>query len=192
MGVMRFLRWRQRRGVDRDRFDAARLESSPPASIERIVEEGMLIVESAVRMTVRNAIVLSVLRDHRNFDADALEAVARDRLLELAGEEDESARRAGERDGGNPDDRGVRLVAVRLGVADLLRQRAADAEFVKGILRPARAEALEDIASVMMTAPVERILDPDYAKRRAGRMAAFVGFDLTELAARQGVDLMEI
>jgi hypothetical protein len=189
---MRFLRWRQRRGVDRDLFDAARLESSPPASIERIVEEGMLIVESAVRMTVRNAIVLSVLRDHRNFDADALEAVARDRLLELAAEEDESAQRAGERDGGHPDDRGVRLVAVRLGVADLLRQRAADAEFVKGILRPARAEALEDIASVMMTAPVERIPDPDYARRRAGRMAAFVGFDLTELAARQGVDLMEI
>jgi hypothetical protein len=189
---MRFLRRRRRRGAHLDRFDAARLESSPPPSIERIVEEGMLIVESAVRMTVRNAIVLSVLRDHRDFDSDALEVVARHRLLELADEEEESAQRAGKRDGGNPDDRGVRLVAVRLGVADLLRQRAADPAFVKGILGLARAEALEDIASAMMTAPVEHITDPDYARQRADRIASFVGFDLTELAARQGVDLMEL
>jgi hypothetical protein len=190
MGAMRFLRWRQHGGAHLDRFDAARLVSSPPASVERIVEEGTLIVESAVRMTVRNAIVLSVLRDHRDFDSDALEIIARDRLLELADEEDESAQRARERDGGNPDDRGLRLVAVRLGVADLLRQRAADTEFVKGILRPARAEALEDIASAMMTAPIERAPDPDYARHRADRIASFVGLDLTELAARQGVDLM--
>jgi hypothetical protein len=201
MGVMRFLRWRRRRGVDAGqfdsgrfdaaRFDAARLEL-PPVSIERIVEEGMLIVESAVRMTLRNAIVLSVVRDHRDFDSDALEAVARDRLLELADEEDESAQRAGERDGGHPDDRGVRLVAVRLGVAGLLRQRAADAEFMKGILRHARVEALEDIASAMTTTPVERVPDPDYDRRRADRIASFVGLDLTELAAQHGVDLMDL
>jgi hypothetical protein len=155
-----------------------------------MVEEGMLIVELAVRMTVRNAIVLSALRDHGNFNSGALEAVARDRLLDLANEEDEAAQRAGERDGGNPDDRGVRLVALHLGVAKMLRQRAADAEFMKGILRHARDSALEDIASTMMIAPVERT--PDYDRRRAERIASLVGMDLTELAARQGVNLMEL
>jgi hypothetical protein len=185
---MRFLRRRRRRGVDLGRFDAGRLDSPPPPSIERIVEEGMLIVESAVRMTVRNAIVLAALRDHTDFDPEALEAVARERLLDLADEEDEAAQRTGERDGGNPDERAVRLVALHLGVADQLRQRAADVEFVGGILRHARDEALEDIVSTMTTAPVKRT--PDYDGRRADRIASFVGLDLTELAARQGVDLM--
>jgi hypothetical protein len=150
----------------------------------------MLIVELAVRMTVRNAIVLSALRDHSDFDANALMAVARTRLLDLADEEDEAARRAGERDGGNPDDRGRRLQALHLGVAGALRKSAADAEFVEQILRYARDAALEDIASTMMTAPVMRT--PDYDTRRAERIAAFVGLDLTELAVRQGINLMDL
>ncbi|MDQ1606326.1 MAG: hypothetical protein QOJ18_693 [Microbacteriaceae bacterium] len=187
---MRFLRRRRRRIVDPRPFDASRLDSPPPASIERFVEEGMLIVESAVRMTVRNAIVLLVLRDHRDFDSGVLRSVARDRLLDLADEEDEAARRVGQRGGGNPDERGVRLVALHLGVAETLRERAADAEFVEGILRQARDAALEDIASTMMTAPVERT--PDYDRYRADRIASFVGLDLTELAAQRGVDLMEL
>jgi hypothetical protein len=188
MGRMRFLR--RRRGVDLGRFDAARLEASPPPSLERIVEEGMLIEESAVRMTLRNAIVLSVLRDHVDFDHDALVVIARERLLELATEEDEAAQRAGERDGGDPDERGVRLVALHSGVAQALRQRAADPEFVEGTLRHARDAALDDIASTMIMAPVERT--PDYDRGRGERIATFVGFDLTELASRQGVDLRDL
>jgi hypothetical protein len=185
---MRFLRRRRRRSVGPAPVDADRLDSSAPT--ERIVEEGMLIVELAVRMTVRNAIVLSALRDHNDFDARALKTVARNRLLDLADEEDDAARRAGQRDGGNPDDRGRRLMALRLGVAVALRQRAADPDFVDGILRHARDAALEDIASTMMTSPVKRT--PDYDTRRADRIASFVGFDLTELAARQGIDLMDL
>jgi hypothetical protein len=42
----------------------------------------------------------------------------------------------------------------------------------------------------MMMAPVERT--PDYDRGRAERIATFVGFDLTELASRQGVDLRDL
>ena len=180
---MRFFRRRRRHRVDVGRYKPP--PEREPVPLERVVDEGMIIAESAVRMTVRNFLVVAALRDRSDFDADALAELTRDRLLELADEEDASSTRTRGRE--RFDERGVRLVGMHDGVARVLRERAEDEGFIRSIVDRARGEALEDLAAGAIIPPV--VPDPDYALRRAGRMDAFIAFDLAELAAERGIDL---
>ncbi len=177
--------FRRRRRTDVGRYEPPPAAAPPP--LEHIIDEGMIIAESAVRMTVRNALIVAALRDGDDYDAERLAAITRQRLLELAAEEDEASVRARDRSDGRVDERGVRLVALHDGVARVLRERAADQAFVEAVVDRARGEALEDVAASAIAPRIEP--DPDYALRRASRMDALVAFDLAELAAERGVDL---
>ncbi|RNE62588.1 hypothetical protein [Cryobacterium tepidiphilum] len=65
----------------------------PLAPIERVVEEGHLIAASAVRMAVKNRLLVRALRDDREYDPRALVRVAKRQFTELAEENEEAAER---------------------------------------------------------------------------------------------------
>jgi len=65
----------------------------PLAPIEQVVEEGHLIATSAVRMAVKNRLLVRALRDDREYDPRALVTSARRQFIELAEENEEAAER---------------------------------------------------------------------------------------------------
>ena len=173
------------------------------ASIERIVDEGLLIALSAVRMAVKNHIIVGALREHRDFaDADYAAAV-RSELNRLARQNEEDAERVDRqrKDLGrqrsafeiSDDDRlDVRQLALRRRVhrklADALRAVAGDDEQVAGVLERARTDASEEIGSALAARLVEQVVDrrePDYAQRRAERVRKLVSTDLAALMSNR-------
>ncbi|HSP74761.1 MAG TPA: hypothetical protein VLO31_00920 [Cryobacterium sp.] len=169
------------------------------ASIERIVDEGLLIALSAVRMAVKNHILVGALREHRDFAEADYTAAARSELNRLARQNVEDAERVGRqgKDLGRQrsafeitdDDRiEVRHLALRrrvhLKLADALRAVAADDEQVAGLLERARTDASEEFGAALAVRLVEQIVDrrePDYEQRRAERVRVLVSTDLAAL-----------
>jgi hypothetical protein len=66
---------------------------APAVSSKRMVEEGLLIANTAARMAVKNRMIVSVIRDGQNFDPKVLAHATREELLALAAENDETADR---------------------------------------------------------------------------------------------------
>ena len=67
--------------------------ASGAPSTARIVDEGMLIALSAVRMAVKNGIIVGALRDHSDYDPERYAALARHELEQVARENDEDSTR---------------------------------------------------------------------------------------------------
>ena len=63
----------------------------PP--ISRIVDEGLLIALSAVRMAVKNDVIVAGLAEHADYDIARFADTARRELIHLARENEESAER---------------------------------------------------------------------------------------------------
>ena len=169
------------------------------ASIERIVEEGLLIALSAVRMAVKNHIIVGALREHRDFaDADYAAAV-RTELNRLVRQNEEDAERTGrlrkilarQRSAFEvTDDRrlDVRQLGLRrrvhLKLAAALRTVADDDAQVAALLDRARQDASEEIRSALAARLADQVIDrrdADYVQRRAERIRALVGTDLAAL-----------
>ena len=163
-----------------------------PASLERLVEEGLLIADSALRMTLKNAIIVAALRDRRALDRDALHALAVERLGELA----EGERAAAGRDRLEIGSGARRREQVRHALAERLAALAADSERIAAVVERSRASAWEEISGPLAdrasaAREAERALTADLdPEQRAERVAAFVALDLTSLAAERGVDLV--
>jgi hypothetical protein len=68
-------------------------ELRKPVSIERSVDEGVLIATAAVTMDVKNYIIVEAIRDGNPFNLDDVVAAVRRELLALATENDSSAQR---------------------------------------------------------------------------------------------------
>ena len=64
-----------------------------PVSIERSVDEGVIIARAAVTMEVKNYIIVGAIREDRPFDIDEVTNRVRHELLALATENNESANR---------------------------------------------------------------------------------------------------
>ncbi|TFC92429.1 MULTISPECIES: hypothetical protein [Cryobacterium] len=174
------------------------------ASMERIVEEGLLIALSAVRMAVKNHIIVGALREHRDFaDADYA-AAARTELNRLVLQNEEDAERTG-RQRKNlarqrsafelTDDRrlDVRQLGLRrqvhLKLAVALRTVADDDAQVAGLLDRARQDASEEIGAAVAARLADQVIDrrdPDYGQRRAERIRVLVSTDLAALRSSVG------
>ena len=189
-------------GSDDTKGTAAPDSSTP--STARIVDEGMLIALSAVRMALKNRIIVAALRDHNDYDPDLYAALARQELHEVARQNDEDSTRV-ERLGshlsrttGSGKGRELenkRRDVVRLGrrrtlhdhVAERLREIAADDSRVAGIVEKARADALQEINDALSDRLLAQKVDPrqpGYAAARAERMRAVGKIDLAALAKR--------
>jgi len=85
------MRWRRRRRADVGTFKAP--EAQPPATLDELVDDGLLIAESAARMTVKNEVILRALRERADYRPEGARELAREELRRLAVEARADARR---------------------------------------------------------------------------------------------------
>ncbi|TFC04832.1 hypothetical protein E3O42_04875 [Cryobacterium adonitolivorans] len=176
----------------------------PTPSTGRIVDEGMLIALSAVRMALKNRFIVGALRDHRDYDPDQYAALARQELHEVARQNDEDSTRV-ERLGSylsrttgagkSRELENKRRDVVRLGrrrtlhdhVAERLREISDDDEQVSAIVQKAREDALQEITEALAARLLAQRVDPrqpGYEAARAARMRAVGKVDLAALAKK--------
>ena len=204
MGRFRLPWVRRRPRVRMTPFDRSRLPDVTPASFEEMLEEGLLMAESAARMALKNRLIVDALRgDELYSDARAAER-ARGVLYELVtagGRRGGRARRRGARGRGEARGRSQhqhdyhrddllnlrRREKVHAAIAKELWTRRSDDEFVARLVERARDDAWDQLGRV-----IEQELDrrwprfdeePDYADHRSERMAD-VGDDLSRDLAR--------
>ena len=188
--------------------------SAPPAarpiSIERSVDEGVLIASAAVTMDVKNYIIVEAIRDGSAFDATNVEAAVRRELLELARENEASAHRVqqlsvdvqtvrGPRDRDNSegyefDDhptltkRGV----IHVMLAAELERLSEDSGFVADLAERARVQAWADVGSAIQSRLIDSIPHPrdaDYEREKDARIRALIDINFRALekqAKRRG------
>ena len=168
-------------------------------ALARIVDEGLLIALSAVRMAVKNDIIVGALGEHTDYDTSRYTDTARGELMRLATENQESAERVrhlrkvlrrSNRLMYLSDDqiedlkqfRRRRRVHARLAVA--LLAVADDEERVALIVTDARKAASEEIGDAVRTRLITLSIDPndpDYEEHRAERTEMFLLVDLALL-----------
>jgi hypothetical protein len=173
-------------------------------STERIVDEGMLIAMAAVRMALKNRIIVGALREHTDYVAADYAELARQELREVARQNDEDSTRVERlgsylfrttRSGKGREIENKRRDVIRLGrrrtlhdhVAERLRDLAADDDRVAELVEKARADALQEINEALATRLLAQRIDPrqpGYAAARAERMRAVGKIDLAALAKK--------
>jgi len=191
-----------RRGRSRRRAVAPPEEpTAEPPSVDRMVDEGFLIALSAVRMAVKNDIIIGALREHVDYDPARYAATAREELSLLARQNEEYAERVGRlrKDVGKhrwgldltEDQRGdLTQFALRLQVHKRLTlaldTEAAAEDHVAVLVERAQREASEEIRDAVSTRLISLAIDPteaEYAERRADRLDMFVLVNLALLKA---------
>lgn len=168
-------------------------------SIARMVDEGLLIALSAVRMAVKNAIIVSALREHSDYDPERYARTARKELSLLARQNEEYARRVGrlrdeltratgtrrltEAQRGDVSQFALRgQVHARLTVA--LDGVADDEDLVVRIVEHAQQAASDEFREAVSTRLLTLAIDqwePEYAERRNDRIEMLVLINLALL-----------
>jgi len=140
-------------------------ERAPDAPLDDLVEDGLLIANAGVRMTVRNLIIVRALRDGADYDEGwyvdavkhefrALAAEKRADAERVAADHDTAMERPGRashvsdyrsRDAPTLDRRSASL----FGVADRLEAEGEDDELATVLVQIAREAALDEIASAI-------------------------------------------
>jgi len=99
-------------------------EPVEPAPIERVVEEGLLIAMTALRMQVKNSMIVDAIRNDNSYDPEALASVARAELESMAEQNVTLAR----------DQLTARNISIYRGLADALRDLAADDQRISEVV----------------------------------------------------------
>lgn len=198
--------FRRRRRADVGTFEAP--PRRPVVSDAHLVDESRMIAHSAVRMALKNRIIVDVLRDRVDFDPDRVAGIARDQLEDLAEQETLTAERLRERreqrtgaaqELFEEDERRDPLREEKARRGSIVQQLArsldadvADDEVVAELVERARQDAWDEIqSSVRRRAEVVAPYEPDtrYAAQRDERVATLVALDLAGLAAEHGFAL---
>ncbi len=189
---------RRKRGVRRPPRRLPRRELAP---VEDIVEQGLLVADVAVRMTVKNAIIMNALKRHVDYDEQQIVDMVREAVVEVVEERQHDAahirRVRGEiRDHGRSswsdaeygdgDSRTLRhREQVYEGVAEQLRQRAEDEEYLSATARRAHQAAWAEIGDSLKNRASEPYYGgggtEEYARAREARIQQLIEKDLTEL-----------
>jgi hypothetical protein len=168
------------------------------------VAEGLQIADAAVRLAIKNHILVETIAHDEGFDAQAFTPFARDTLVSLAEEQERGAQamqRLGKKAWGQHSDpnsthdyrdRDVRNLRRRRrqyqGVAKALRAQSADETALLRLVEEARGAAWAEVAAnLQRRLRVEGMrpeADPDYESMRDARMAAVTMIDLQRLAAQ--------
>ena len=200
------MRWFRRQSAVKLGTYKAPVPTDPPP-VARIVEDGVLIAESLVVVTLRNQVIVDALRDKRDFDGAALAGVASRELERLADNEWETAERLRlRREAPGIDDdwpeysdtindhrrESERRESVHRAMSAAFAGRADDRDILSSLVERSRTAAWEDIAAVLIDRArfEEPIRDADYESRRNERLGALIALDLSELAAERGVSLL--
>lgn len=191
--------WRKRARVPAR--PSRRLPRRVLAPVEEIVEQGLLVADVAVRMSVKNAIIMNALKRHLDYDEQQIVEMVRTATTELAEERARDARHIqrvrgeirdtgrsawSESEYGNDDNRTLRhRQEVYEGVAEQLRARAADADYLQRAAERAREAAWSEIGDSLK----ERASHPyysgggsaEYRDSREARIQQLIEKDLTQL-----------
>jgi len=195
--------FRRRSSVDLGRYEGPIAVAVAPVST--VVDEGVMIARSAVRMAVKNVMIVAALRDGLSYDHTRFVLFAVARLTELADHEDTSAERVRERrakptphprlTAAEARDESIRREEIHAGLAAALRELAADSAALDSILSGAREDALAEITANLSAESSDEspvTVDDDYGVGRDDRIAALLFIDLSELAFAQGTSLEEL
>ena len=162
-------------------------------------DEGLLITLSAVRMSVKNSIIVKAMRDHVNFVEADYASIARAELLKLSKRNTHDAERVEKqrkrltkfRGSYSYDDdtrQDIKLLGRRRKVyeqlATALNEVAANDERVAEIVSGAQSDAAAEIVGAFSTRLVEQARvanEPDYEKKRAHRIKELITIDLALL-----------
>lgn len=161
--------------------------SEPPLS--RIIEEGTLIAVSAVKMAVKNRIIIGALRDHSDYSDREYTRATREELRRLivhahedalrveAGAKKLRTRRWGRGPGEDDREEAVHLDRRQSVYRGLAAELSALADGPDGklseLLESARLAAADEIADALTARLVAGIVDPnepDYEFRRDERL----------------------
>lgn len=196
-----WLKKRKRQGSRAPR----RLPRRVLAPVEEIVEQGLLVADVAVRMTVKNAIIMNALHKHVDYNEDQITEMVRSATEDLAVERERDAKHIAhmrdeirdtgrsswsESDYGNDDNRTLRhRQEVYERVAEELRARTEDREYLRTTATRAHALAWDEIGDSLK----ERATHPyysggdseEYQNARDDRIQQLIEKDLTSLMQQQ-------
>jgi hypothetical protein len=188
------------------------LEARDPASIEKVVEEGMAIARHAIAMSVKNQVLIDILRQDGVFVADAYTGIIRDELVRFAREQrgyaarmDEELARVASRPGRSQHQHDYRtrdraiLERRRDGyarLADALEAAADEDEVVADIAESAREGAWREVSATLearlRNEQQSATRDPRYEEDRAERMRLVAEVDLGVLRSSHRTSWGEI
>jgi hypothetical protein len=171
-----------------------------PVSIERSVDEGVLIAQSAVTMDVKNRIIVGAIRDGSPFDVTEVRDNVKRELRRLGIENEDNAKRLqslavevqtprgapDNSEGYQTDDhptltkRGI----IHLLLAEELERLSEDHEFVAELAERARVQAWAEVGSAIETRLIESLPKPPdefYEADKDARIRAFYNINLRAL-----------
>lgn len=179
-----------------------------PVSIERSVDEGVLIASSTVTMDVKNYIIVGAIREGHPYDEAAVVSEVRRDLLALAHENQANAQRvqqlavdvqtprgaANDSEGYQVDDHPTltRRGIIHVLLAAELERLSEDEKFVEELAERARVQAWADVGDAIEARLIDslpRAPDPFYEEDRDARLRALVTINLRALekqARRRG------
>jgi hypothetical protein len=190
-------RWLRRRRVDVGTFEPPPAKPLSPA--DQVVADALTIACHAVKMTVKNELIVGALRDAKPFDHAALVGTAREEYVRLADASRATAARLHERleqdeadeedwvyPGGKPvvvDDEQRRGPAVLHAVADAMEAESRDTQALDRIVHDAKAAAWDEVGGALAQRLAARRVgdDPDYLAQRDARLQQFIRDELTGL-----------
>ncbi|PRI10849.1 asparagine synthase [Leucobacter massiliensis] len=196
--------WSKRRKRGKNR-PPRRLPRRVLAPVEEIVEQGLLVADVAVRMTVKNAIIMNALKRHVDYDESQIVDMVREATEDLASERERDAQHIArmrdeirdtgrsswsESDYGNDDNRTLRhRQEVYEGVAVELRERARDEEYLRATAERARELAWHEIGDSLKERATHPYYsgghDEEYRSEREGRIQQLIEKDLTALVQQR-------
>lgn len=180
---------------------SARIPERVLAPVEEIAEQGLMVADVAVRLSVKNAIIMNALAKHVDYSSDQVEQLVRDALTELSEEREQDAKRLdlvmkdldmfghsgrADTDYGMDDNRTIkhRRAVYRL-VAAELADRREDHEYVKHAAEQARLAAWAEIGDALKTKAEHPYYGggqtEEYRSKRDERIQRFIEKDLTQL-----------
>lgn len=194
--------WRKEKRAARQ---SRRLPRRVLAPVEEIVEQGLLVADVALRMTVKNEIIMNALKKHADYREDEILALVRSAAEDLAEEREHDAEHIGhvreeirdrghsswtEAEYGSDDNRTLRhRQEVYENIAQQLRARASDEAYLRATAERAREMAWHEIGDSLK----ERASHPyysggdsdEYREARDDRIQQLIEKDLTSLVKQK-------
>lgn len=176
------------------KFEPPAPRPAPP--MESLVDEGLLILETGIRMAVKNQAILWTLRDGDDFDHERYLQTVRDMVLEAADEATADADRIAATDDRDPDetdesyeiakaidpDRRERRQLVLRGMTERLTALADDEAYLAGLALEARDAAWDEIGDAVTAAALRASPEgPSVGGEDRDLAMALVRFDLEDM-----------
>lgn len=181
----------------------AKLPKRELAPVADIVEQGLLVADVAVRMTVKNKLIVRALKHKADYSAEQTQEQVRQALTELIAEREKDAaniaimrsqiKRVGFASGGEAeyhreDSETLRhRQEVYEGVAAQLKERAADPAYLAAVAKKATKLAWAEVGESIATRAEHPYYsggdNREYQAEREGRIQELIANELQQLIA---------